>query len=194
MRAMIYLTCLALALVCAACEAIKPPDKRAAQIAKTSSPYQITRDFKQMLNAAQRDDSAAVLRMIEGYFLNAAEFEVLFGPKLGKTLWPKYRDVIMRDVRKEIVRILATRAKAGFTEMDLIRVSTVRPKDTTRGDLALMNALKKRPEMYTLRIRKKDAGLGLRLNGFVYVNNRWRSFFKTYDFLPKVAAKSTKTL
>jgi len=182
------LICVVLALTCVgtvSCDAIKPPDKTAENRAKQSSPYKIVRDFKELVAAARANDRKKILRTIETYLLTAPEFDLLFGEKLGRTLWSKYRDVIAAKLRKEIVDVLISRVKAGFDQIDIIQVSTVRPKDTTRGDLAIINAMKHRPTMFSIRLRKKNEALGLRFNGFIHVKGRWRSLFKAYDFLPK---------
>ena len=116
--------------------------------------------------------------------MTQADLEALFTPAVASQLWPKYRDVIASDMRKEVVALVTSRIKAGFDTIDCIRVSTVKPKETTRGDLAMMNAMTRPPKMYTVRLRPKNAELGLRFNGFVFVNGRWRSLFKAYNHLP----------
>jgi hypothetical protein len=174
------------ALLCGlvGCDAVKPPDKSVESRAKKSSNYQLIRDFQGMIAAAKKNDEAAILRQMERYLLIKSDFQYLFGDELADLLWPKYRDIIAVDIRKEVSRIFLKRVHAGFDQIDCIRVSTVRPKDTTRGDLALMEAMKRRPDMHTIRLRSKDAELGLRFNGFVYIGERWRALFKTHTYLP----------
>ena len=166
------------------CDAVKPPDKSKELRSKKSSNYQLIRDFQAMVSAAKKNDEQAILAQMERYLLIESDFRYLFGDELARVLWPKYRDIIAVDLRKEGARVFAQRVKAGFDQIDCIRVSTVRPKDTTKGDLALMEAMKRRPDMHTMRLRSKDAELGLRFNGFVYVGARWRALFKTHQYLP----------
>ena len=166
------------------CDAVTPPDTTSKARATPSSHYRLIDAFETMVKAVKEGDTAVILKTMESYLMTQADLDALFPPTLASQLWPKYRDVIASDMRKEAVSLVTSRIKAGFDTVDCIRVSTVKPKETTRGDLAMMNAMTRPPKMYTIRLRSKNAELGLRFNGFVYVNGRWRSLFKAYNHLP----------
>ena len=166
------------------CDAVKPPDVASKARAEPSSYHRLIDSFDALVKGVKAGDKSIVLKTMESYLMTQADFEVLFPAAVASQLWPKYRDEIAADMRKEANQLLTSRIESGFDTVDCIRVSTVKPKETTRGDLAIMNAMKRPPKMYTIRLRSADAELGLRFNGFVYVNGRWRSLFKAYNHLP----------
>ncbi len=168
----------------AGCDAVQPPDTASKARAKPSSYYRLIDAFEGMVKGVKNGNTAIALKTMESYLMTQADLDALFPPALARQLWPKYRDEIASDMRKEVESLITSRIKAGFDTVDCIRVSTVKPKETTRGDLAMMNAMTRPPKMYTMRLRSKNAELGLRFNGFVFVNGRWRSLFKAYNYLP----------
>ena len=170
------------------CDAIQPPDKAQKVGIATSSHYRLIDTFESLVESVKAGQADIALKTMEPFLMTRKDFDTLFPPALSARWFPKYRDVIAVDLRKEVVQVLTSRIKAGFDTIDCVRVSTVNPKHTTRGDLDMISAMNKPPKMYTVRLRPKRQRDRLRLNGFVFVNGRWRTLLKTYNYLPKVDA------
>ena len=173
------------------CDAIQPPDKTQKVRALPSSHYRLIDAFESLIESVKAGQTDVALKTMEPFLMTRKDFDTLFPPALSAQLWPKYRDVIAVDLRKEVAQVLVSRIKAGFDTIDCVRVSSVNPKHTTRGDLDMISAMNKPPKMYTVRLRPNDSEIGLRLNGFVFVNGRWRTLLKTYNYLPKTDAAKT---
>ncbi|MCB9550953.1 MAG: hypothetical protein H6705_03530 [Myxococcales bacterium] len=81
--------------------------------------------------------------------------------------------------------MIIERVRDGFDAVEVERVGPAYPDRTTPGDERMLEALVPRGlAMYTVRLRAPNGKLGLRFNGFVYHDGRWRALLKTYDYLP----------
>ena len=131
----------------------------------------------------------APAELMKTYALDESEFISLFGEDMARTAWPKYKSKILEPMMEESNAVFSERIAAGYTEIEVVGVSTSRPQATTAGDIAMLEAVKVPVEMYTVRLHRPDENLGLRLNGFVYLDGRWRSLMKTYEQLPESEAR-----
>ncbi len=183
MLSRLILICLSCALI--SCSGVTPPDHLAAQREKHSHPYQLVRDFSQMVGAVQAGDENAPQNLMKTYMLSETEFQHLFGADTAKRVWPEYQEKILKVLMQEADPVFKKRIDAGYTEVEVVRVSSIRPRATTAGDITMLESLKVPVEMYSVRLHHPDDTLGLRLNGFIYLDGQWRALLKAYDHLPK---------
>lgn len=156
----------------------------AEQVVKPDSPEALQAKIGQIVQKAQAKDEAAVLSLLEPYFLTREEILNLFGAEKGERAWLGYNDAIAADLRNEAPKVLIDQVSKGLTEVTVEFVGPAYPDRTTPGDQRLLDFMQQKLPMYTVRLHKPEEKLGLRLNGFVYINGQWRGLFKTYDYLP----------
>lgn len=129
-------------------------------------------------------DPAEATAFIEGFFLEEPHFAELFTPEVTARVWPAYRDVVAAQARAEVGAVLLREVlENGRTEVKVEGVGPAWPAATTRGDQALLDAMRVKHRLYTVRLQKPGEALGVRLNGFVYLGGRWRALLKAYEHL-----------
>lgn len=156
------------------------------------APQTLRADFEALVQKLQSTkDPAAAVQALEAYVLEEKEFFALFGPDLGARAWPGYRDVVVGKLRAEAGAVLVREiVENGRTEVRVEGVGPAYPAATTRGDQALLDALETRRPMFTVRLIKPGEQLGLRLNGFLFHEGRWRALFKAYEHFAPPAAEA----
>ena len=183
-RAIIYLLSMTVLASISACDAVAPPDQEALRRQEPSSPWHVRDDFQVLVQLASTGERSKIVQHLEKYLLVEADFVELFGSDKGLVMWAGYRDVVAPKLRAEAADVIIKRVKAGMNIVDVERVGPVFPGRTTRGDHALLAAMKTRVSMYTIRIRPESDRLGLRFNGFVFVRGQWRALLKSDVFIP----------
>jgi len=166
------------------CSGVTPPDHLTQRRAEHSHPHQLIRDFQQMIEAVQSGQAEASSELLKSYMVSEEEFKTLFGKPVSDTAWPTYKAEVLEPALAESGPAMNERIKAGLTQVEVKRVSSIRPRATTAGDILMLDTLKVPVEMYTVRLRKDDEQLGFRINGFFYADGRWRCLMKAYNHLP----------
>ncbi len=139
--------------------------------------------FEKVADAAKGGDPAAVVRALEPFLATRDELVTLFGPEAGARAWKGYSDTIAATLRAEAGEVIVRQVKDGLTEVAVELVGPEFPARTTPGDQRLLDAMRAKRPMYSVRLRRPGELLGLRLNGFVYIDGKWRALLKTYDHL-----------
>lgn len=179
------------ALLVTGCESLQPPPADPDAIRGPDDPRHLRKAFQTVVEAAQRGDEAAILAELERFLLTREELVALFGPEAGPAVWPGYSDAVAGNLRKQAAPVIIERVKDGYSEVYVERVGPAYPARTTPGDRALLDRFVPRGlAMYTVRLRKPGGTLGLRFNGFVYHDGRWRALLKAYDHLPDPPAEA----
>lgn len=177
---------LTLALLCplapSGCGPMSAPDEASLPIEKGSG-WELERDFQQIVALAQSKDSQAVTEAMGAFLLTREEIFKIFGPEDGPRVWKGYSETIAPELRKQVAGLLIKRVGEGYTEAFAKSIGPAYPQFTTAGDKVLLNHMRTRYRIYTVWIRPPGAALGVRLNGFIYMNGRWKSMFKSYDYL-----------
>lgn len=183
---------LALAFVLLAlggCDRIQPPDPDVAAPDGPDDPQHLQAAFEEIVAAARREDAAAVLAGLERFLLTREELVALFGPERGEAVWPGYSDEVAGALRAEAAQVIIARVRDGLTEVRVDRVGPAYPARTTPGDQAMLDAFVPRGlAMYSVWLRKPGETLGLRFNGFIFRDGRWRALLKAYAHFPQADA------
>lgn len=175
--------CLALAAPLTGCSE-RGGDPTREQLAP-DDPRQLTERFERLVTAARAGEREAILTLLEPLLVTREELVALFGPRAGQAAWPGYSDQIAGGLRTEAADVIIERVKDGFDTVEVVRVGPAYPDRTTPGDTRLIESLVPRGlAMYSVRLKQPDGKLGLRLNGFIFHDGRWRALLKTYDHLP----------
>lgn len=160
--------------------AASDPAARAAD-----DPWHLQDRFERVVAAARAGERDAILGLFEPMLVTRDELVALFGPTAGEAAWPGYSDQIAGKLRVEAADVIIERVRDGFDAVEVERVGPAYPDRTTPGDERMLEMLVPRGlAMYTVRLRAPNGQLGLRFNGFVYHDGRWRALLKTYDYLP----------
>lgn len=121
---------------------------------------------------------------LEGFAVTKPEMIKLFGPERGEKAWAGYSTKVLPALRAEAGAVLIREiVKEKRTTAWVERVGPAYPAATTRGDQQILDALVEKRPVYTTRMRRDDDTLGLRLNGFIYIDGAWKSVFKVYEYL-----------
>lgn len=160
-------------------------------------PRALKQTMESLVKAAQAGDEAAVLEKLEAHLATREMLVELFGDTKGERVWAGYSDTIAASLRAEAPKTIVQQVKTrGLTEVVVDQVGPAYPANTTPGDQLMLDAMVNKQAMYTVRFRKPGEELGLRLNGFVFLDGRWRSLLKSYDHMappppPEDAAPET---
>ena len=176
---------LSLFISLSACSGFQAPEEDPNKPPAPEHPETVKRDLITLVADAQKGDTKAIDERFEKYLMTKADFDTLFPAKTVKVLWTGYRDKMSHDLKKESAGAIVKRVKAGYTNISYESVGPTNHKETTRGDYALLKAMKTPVPMYSFRFVKPNGPkLGFRLNGFVYVNGAWRALLKSDQYLP----------
>lgn len=173
------------------CDTLQAPPLDPTALRGPDDPRHLVRAFDAIVEAAKRSDGEAVVAGLEKFLLTREELEALFGPEVGRAVWPGYSDEVAGSLRREAAEVIIERVGDGFTEVMIERVGPAYPAHTTPGDRRLLDAFVPRGlAMYSVRLHPEGQSLGLRFNGFVYHDGRWRALLKAYDHLPEAPAEA----
>lgn len=173
------------------CDPVQAPGGESDALRGPDDPRHLEQAFSAIIDAAKRKDAEAVLGGLEKFLLTREELVALFGPEVGRAVWPGYSDEVAGSLRREAAEVIIERVGDGFTAVTLERVGPAYPAHTTPGDRRLLDAFVPRGlAMYTVRLHPPEQSLGLRFNGFVYHDGRWRALLKAYDHLPAPAGEA----
>ena len=90
---------------------------------------------------------------------------------------------------EEANAVFSERIAAGYTEIEVVGVSTSRPQATTAGDIAMLEAVKVPVEMYTVRLHRPDENLGLDSMVLSTWTDVGEALSETYEQLPESEAR-----
>lgn len=170
----------------AGCEqAPQQPDSGYVEPPRPDSDWVVHNDLLDLVEEAKRKDAEAILRRMEKYFLTEEEMLALFGPEAGPAAWTGYAEEIIPKLRAEAVPFIIERVAEGYTEVFVGMAGPSYPARTTRGDHRILESFVQKRPIYSAWLRKPGESLGLRLNGFLYLDGRWRTLLKTYEYLPE---------
>lgn len=173
------------------CDRLQPPAAQPDALRGPDDPRHLERAFTAVVEAAKRGDEAAVLAELETFLLTREALVALFGPEVGQAVWPGYSDQVAGGLRSEAPAVIIERVRDGYTEVVVDRVGPAYPARTTPGDQQLLDAFVPRGlAMYSVWLRQPGQSLGLRFNGFVYHDGRWRALLKAYEHLPRAAERA----
>ncbi len=176
---LVFLLLLFLPLGCHSIQA--PEDDDSPQ---SADDWKHVRDaFQEIVGSAQRGDRDAISKALEAFILTESEMVTLYGPERGPEVHRQYIAEIVTELRAEAPSVIIAKVKAGFTEVEVDRLGPARAANTTPGDKVMLEALVKKRPMFNLRIRKPGIPLGLRFDGFIFVDGEWRFLFKSYRYL-----------
>ena len=121
---------------------------------------------------------------LEGYALTKPQMLTLFGPERGEKAWAGYTAKVLPAMRAEAGAVLVREiVEEKRTTAWVEPVGPAYPAATTRGDQQILDALAEKRPVYTARLRRAGEVLGLRLNGFVYIDGGWKALFKIHEHL-----------
>ena len=121
---------------------------------------------------------------LEGFALTQPQMITLFGPERGAKAWMGYSEKVLPALVTEAGPVLVREiTEEKRTEAWVEPVGPAYPGATTRGDQQILDALVDKRPVYTARLRRPGELLGLRLNGFVYIDGAWKALFKIYEHL-----------
>ena len=148
-------------------------------------PRHLLNKIKAFAEDFEREPSAEKARdFIVSFALTRPQVITLFGPQTGATAWKGYSESILPAIQAEAGEVLLREIlEEKRNEVWVETVGPASPAATTRGDLQILDALAQKRPVYTARLRRPGEQLGLRLNGFVYIDNEWKALFKIYEHL-----------
>lgn len=152
-------------------------------------PPEHPRQLLQTLEAFAKDLSAdakpeKATAFVEQFALTKPQMLTLFGPNKGEAAWTGYTEKILPALKAEAGEVLVREiVQEKRTEAWVEPVGPAWPGATTRGDQHILDALVTQRPVYTARLRRPGEVLGLRLNGFVYIDGAWKALFKIYEHL-----------
>lgn len=121
---------------------------------------------------------------LEAFALTKPQMLTLFGPERGEKAWAGYTDRVLPALRAQAGAVLVREiVEEKRTTAWVEPVGPAYPAATTRGDQQILDALAEKRPVYTARLRRPGEVLGLRLNGFVYIDGAWKALFKIHDHL-----------
>ena len=118
---------------------------------------------------------------VSSYFPNAKQIQGLFRDnKLTHNLGSFYETQIRSKAIQELPWTLKELAHLGYTQVEIARVGPQAGSTNAYGDLALLEQLRIRLGLHTVRIRKEgQKDQSLRLSGWLYMERHgWVSLLK----------------
>ena len=143
-----------------------------------------------LLATAQVQQETKLIEQVNEVLPTGGEVEKLLRVnELNKGLGQHYEQNMRQSAQAEWPWALQELVKKGYTEISITRVSPLSGADNAPGDLALLEQLKNRDGLYTVRIHPKDSEKGLRINSWVYVNKKWITLLKLGEVIEDRGSK-----
>ena len=169
---------LLISLFSSACDLIHPP------VAPLSphSPQALRKELEELLELAKSPDHTKKLEAkISSYLPKATDVQTLLRDnQFTQQLGSLYESQLRSKAIQELPWTLQELTRLGYTQVEIARVGPQAGSTNAYGDLALLEQLKVRMGLYTVRIRKEGIqDQSLRLSGWLY-NERygWISLLK----------------
>lgn len=161
-----------------ACDLIRPPRAPLAP----HSPQVLQKELIHILDLARTPQTDQKLKAkLSSYFPTASQVQALFRDNtLTQGLGSFYESQIRPKAIQELPWTMKELAHLGYMQVDIARVGPQAGSTNAYGDLALLEQLKVRLGLHTVRIRKEDQNdQSLRLSGWLYLENHgWISLLK----------------
>jgi hypothetical protein len=118
-----------------------------------------------ILTAAQKDQREHVHDLMATTFLSDEELRRILGLR-AEALLPRYKQLMGTLVNRGAVELVAQVYEHKYDALDVL------PDDS---EAALTPLLAEPHALWTVRVRKASETRGLRYNGFLYLDGRWRT-------------------
>ena len=178
-----------LAAFLAGCGSGEAPDDDRWDPSKPQDWRALRQQLIELVEVAGTKDAGATLKRFESMLCGRPEVEAVFGAEVGARVWKGWEETLLPDVRKEAGEILVTQVGAGWNQIAIDRIGPASPWNTTPGDQAMLEAMSPKRVTYTVRLHPAGNSKGLRLNGWVFVNERWCGLLKSYSFLAEATTE-----
>ena len=126
--------------------------------------------WKEIVIAAQRDDREKVHDLMASMIMTENDLIALFGDEKGRWLKPRYDHMIGRVANIGALELVAQVAEKKYDDVEVFVMDAVGDNPM---DKAVLAALKVRPTMYSVRVKKKAEKLGMRYDFFIHRDGRW---------------------
>ncbi len=164
------LTAIALLLLTGACA----PGTQSEPVPPDPAVAELTALGERLIAQARAGDADGVAATLAGLAPTAAELSDLFGAEAGTRLFEDYSRRVLPALQKESGPVLVAEVARGVSEVRVEAVGPAFPGRTTPGDHRQLEAMRRPHRMYTVRLHRTGETLGLRFNGLVEVDGRWR--------------------
>lgn len=150
-----------------------------------SHPRHLLNTFAAFSEQLQADPSAEKAQtFIDQFALTRPQMITLFGPEKGAAAWKGYHESILPAMRAEAGTVLLREViENKRTDAWVETTGPAHPAATTRGDMQILDNLVEPRPIYTARFRRPGETLGVRMNGFVYIDGEWKALFKVHEHL-----------
>ncbi|MAD61516.1 MAG: hypothetical protein CMH49_08405 [Myxococcales bacterium] len=135
------------------------------------SPKYLKAKLTRLLELARSPQTEPQLkRELTKSILNAQQVhELLREHPLRQKLGQVYERVIAKNAQQELLWTLQECAKLGYSRLEISRVGPQAGASNAHGDLALLELLKSRDGLYTVRLKRNESDLqALRMSGWLY--------------------------
>lgn len=135
------------------------------------SPKYLKAKLTRFLELAQSSSEQSQLqRELEKSLLNAQQVnELLRIHPLQQELSQFYEEKLAKIAQKELLWTMQECAKLGYTQVEVNRVGPHAGGSNAHGDLALLELLKSRDGLYTIRFKRNESDQqALRISGWLY--------------------------
>lgn len=129
--------------------------------------------WRDVLDAATRDDRERVHDLMATTFLSDAEMRRLFGPRADPLL-PRYHQIMGTLVNRGAVELVAQVYEHKYDAVDSF------PDDNST---AVAAALIEPHPLWSARVRKANETRGLRYDGYLYLDGRWKCLNQLTKFI-----------
>lgn len=129
--------------------------------------------WSDLLQAARRDDRDRVHQFMASTLLSDAEFDRLLGPRAAP-LRARYHHLMAALINRGGLDLVGQVYEKKLDTVDVI------PDDT---EAQLQAALKEPHPLFSARVRKASDQLGLRYDGYLYLDGRWRTLNQLNRFM-----------
>jgi hypothetical protein len=128
--------------------------------------------WSDILDAAKKDDRERVHDLLATTLLSDAEMHRLFGAK-ADALLPRYKQLMGTLINRGAVELAGNVYEHKYDAVDAFPAE----------DDKIAAALVEPHPLYAARVRKSTEGRGLRYEGFLYLDGRWKSLNQLGKFI-----------
>ena len=155
------------------------PQRESSQL-PAGHPTRLEEMIQSLLDIATRGDEQSLRLKLESIFPTADRVQRLLNPsRLTEGLGEVFEVEIKQSALRELPSVLVEARQLRFDQIKLSRVSPQSGTTNAPGDLALLEQLKDRSGLYTVRLLKEGKSKGLRLSGWLYIEGHgWISLLK----------------
>ena len=148
---------------------------------------ELQRLWKDVLEAAKRDDRQRLTVMMASMRMSQDELAMLIGEDKARRFWPRYELLARPLMGPAAAELVASIYEHHYDDVEVTRADVLPPESQSESERVVKRTLVKPTPFYRVRVVRKGQPYAIRYDFFVYQHGFWRTGRELGKFLEPLA-------